>query len=335
MTKSFKLCDGMASSVPDDIKSKIITSIFQFKVRNTHSAISQRRYQFIQDKTKASGKPNLLTKSHPIQKQAHGYHVSFNPEYTNKNFLFFTNFENQNKCYDVQDRGQKTSVNNSKICSINFRVTDKWHQGTLLCGNMMKNHIGRWIFLVEDIWIIGGQNIVQRNLEHKFYLLSKFLEGYVSDREVEICQIIPASFYYIRDLPRLASISETYPINGYIFHPSEIGTRYIFNFHQNNDYSPVQKNHKLAYFQISLVEDSQLPDQYLMHCVHQGRLAFIGFAEVPDKYNRLGLIEILESQESVILPCRFNRDLGEWTIVNLVASSHISNVIEARQILSQ
>ena len=304
MPKTFKLCDGLASSVNEDIKNQIVKILFGFKSNNSNDVISQRKYQFIQDKQNTPGKSCLMTNTHPIQKGILNYLVGHNPEYTNKKFLYFTNMSGENLCFDIQDKGQKTSVQASKICAINFRVSQSWYKGTILCGNTMKDHTGNWMFLVEDIWMTEGENIVNKTLLQKFHILQKMMNSYVSDNEVQICKLVLAKIFPIRDLPRINQVQEPYPYNGYVFYSNTIGTRYIFNFEKKNiPETSVSKDN--VFFQISLVDDCQLPDQYLMHCKNKDKLCFIGYAEVPDKDIRLSLVELLSNQKSVILPCQY------------------------------
>ena len=135
----------------------------------------------------------------------------------------------------------------------------------------------------------------------------------------------------------MSDIVVSYPYNGYVFYPDKIGVRYIFHIHNHdeNDLTSSPTTNIEVFFQISLVEDTQLPDQYLMHCEYQNKLVFIGFAEVPDKDIRLGLVQILSNKPYVILPCKYNKILNEWYITSLESCETVSSVEVARRVLTR
>ena len=341
MPKTFKFCDGNATSVCEEYKALIVKTITSFQ------AFNSRRYQFIQDKGNAPGKTLLNSNLHPLQKKTDNYFVSYNPEYTNKKFIYFCTINGVCHCFDIQDRGNKTNVQQSKICEIKFRVNPSWYKGTLLCGNTMKNKVGKWMFLIEDIWMSDGKTIADRHLFNKFKFLHDMLKSYIPDSSVEVCKMIPIELFPIYDLPRLftSKANTNYPINGFVFYPCKIGVRYLFIINNNE---LIQRNCSLSSstsassasvkstvnLNISKVQNTHLADQYMMHCLNKtNNKVFIGYVEVPNKENRLKLYEMFLNQDDIILPCTYNVDLEEWIITSIDESKTISSVDETRELL--
>lgn len=327
MPKSFIFCNGQAQSVLDENKLVALRKISNLQ------AFSQRRYQFMQDRTSCPGKKLLTSNQHPIQKSASSYFVSYNPERTNKKYLFFLTIDGKEVCYDIQDRGIKTSLQNSKICQINFRVNPSWYKGTLLCGNVMKDKFNKWMFLIEDLWISEGKIIADYHMSMKFQYLETLLNGYVSDPSVEVCRMEAVKLFLVRDLPRLDTevcSLISYPFNGFVFYPCTVGTRYIFVV--NEQKAPIKN--ESAFFLVSKVDDTDLADQFMIQCEHMNKLTFIGYVEVPSKEHRLELVKLLEEKESVILPCTYNHTLQEWTITNTVEGRKVSDVSVARRVIN-
>ena len=71
-----------------------------------------------------------------------------------------------------------------------FRFTNDIFNGTLFCGEFIKNNNDKWVYLINDICYYKGENIITQTFNDRYETMKKiFSKNFKNDDNLSVCKI--------------------------------------------------------------------------------------------------------------------------------------------------
>jgi hypothetical protein len=234
------------------------------------------------------------TKGHIIEYLDSMYDIQiFNKQYTNLNpnmlrnithhqhllsvltngnpyILFLTKIDGINCCLYI-DTKLKNGFTFPKIHCVKYKFNDELFNDTVLSGELVRDCAKNWFFLINNILIYKGKNMMKENVISRFFLINKIiLEEYTHDPSIEVCH------FQIKRLFKYSEISLlleqfipnlSYPAKGLIFHTFNSNYNdymYIFNNRVNyiNNFDDIDI--KISNDRPELISKKENSEQYIL-----------------------------------------------------------------------
>ena len=114
-----------------------------------------------------------LNRELPYLKQ-YKHLVSVNPP--GKKYLFFmNNFANKNNCIFINRYKDKNLNYEHQVLKINMNLDKDLHKGTLFDGQVVKKKDDKWYFVINDLFMYKGNNIMNNNFLDRLEIIKQIL----------------------------------------------------------------------------------------------------------------------------------------------------------------
>lgn len=241
----------------------------------------------------------------------------------NPYLMYMTRINNINTCIMIDKKIQQGYFL-PRMIIVHMMFDDKLFNNTLIDGEMVKDKFKRWTYLINDMYVYGGNYLVDNNLIKRHNALYSLLERqYVPKRcifNVQIKKLFMLN--HIKDAIGEFKESLPYTSRGILFKPMFIKFRDIL---MNFDDSLIIQNKKTKMStdneyietktfdkQVFVIKHTQIPDIYELF---QNNV-MIGNACV----NTLSVSKFLSNmfknssiQDSFKVECVFNTKFNKWT----------------------
>jgi len=204
--------------ISNDIKNNIKTDIKKL----SQLELNTRYYNFLNEKNM-----HILKEG--------DYKVSINT-YGHKYFLFLTKINEKNYPIFINKKRED-------MIYIRFRFEDSLYENTLFDGELIKNTNNEWVYVINDLILYKGDNVLKnKTLSERYNLLKEiFTDYYYRDDIMDVCKIDIKDIFslnYLKDLSDSYIKSVPYKISG-IFIQSEEDYKksfmYIFPENRSRD----------------------------------------------------------------------------------------------------
>ena len=276
-----------------DIKSYIINYLYNC------INISKYKYELI----------NNFNDIQPLKDEIH--HVS--PNFSGKNnFIVFLKI-NKNFYSILVDRTtlkyNKNNLNFDKVkfFPLNVKAKQNIYDGTILDGKLIKTKTNKLIFLITDVFILEGKNMLEDKLENKLINIKIYLEKNIKiDNFCKITFDINKLYKYndIHNIIKENKNHELYNLYGIIFYPKKSGITKIFN-----NIELVSDKDKYAYIQL---KKKDLPDVYDTFILNDDKLNNTGIAYIPTIELSQYCSQVFSYNHSIIFKCKWNNKFDKW-----------------------
>ena len=116
-----------------------------------------------------------LNRELPYLKQ-YKHLVSVNPP--GKKYLFFlNNFANKNNCIFINRYKDKNLNYEHQVLKINMNLDKDLHKGTLFDGQVVKKKDDKWYFVINDLFMYKGNNIMNNNFLDRLEIIKQILNN--------------------------------------------------------------------------------------------------------------------------------------------------------------
>jgi hypothetical protein len=311
-TGNISFCDKFALNIKSkETKKKILNELetkYNIKILNKHfenfneeislSKMSRCPYMFC---LKSNGNPYLM---------------------------FLTRINNINTCVLIDKKIQQGYFL-PRMIIVHTMFDDKLFDNTLFDGEMVKDKLNNWIYLINDMFVYCEKYLIDSNLIKRHNMIYILLENNYKQKQNLFCVQVKKLF----TLPEIESVLNKfkdelpYTSRGLLFKPMFIKFRDIlYNFNdelitQNtrtkmstvNEYIEKETLSKQKF----VIKNTQTPDVYHLYQNN----TFIGNACV----NTLSVSKFLANlfqdttiQDSFTVECVFNTKFNKWTPMTLV-----------------
>ena len=159
-------------------------------------------------------KKNILINKRNIKSiHENEYKITMNT-YGKKYLLFLTNYKNKNISIFINKKSDQMIISQ-------FSFKKDLYNGTLFEGDFIKNDENKWVYLIQDLIMYKGKNILERNLNERIEALNYLKENeYKEDLEQQTCYMEIKKYYtlnYIRELIKEYTKYINYKCNGIFF----------------------------------------------------------------------------------------------------------------------
>jgi len=231
-----------------------------------------------------------------------------------KVFLFLTKMDKMNTCM-YMDRQKR------KIYIVNYRFNDELFTDTIFSGELVTRLDGRNLFVIEDLIVMSGKNIMSnKTIIQRHGLINEILTNmYHEDTNLETHNFAIKRIYLddkLEDLSKYMIESKEHieNIKSIIYVPC-LSNYMHRNYYLKNIQEEEDKDEDKLYdtdktFCFKIV-DSGKPEIYYLYLNNNSNN--IGIARLPNlecsQYiNNL----VLESKDDVYVNCKFDKDFQKW-----------------------
>ena len=211
----------LSNEIKDNIKSNIKNM--------SHLEISSRYYNFLNEKN-----------MHTLKEG--DYKVSVNT-FGHKYFLFLTK---------IDDKRYSIFINKKRedMIYIRFRFEETLYENTLFDGELIKNNKNEWIYVINELILYKGDNVLKTKKASERYNLVKtiFSEQFTRDDIMDVCKIdIKDTFSldYLQDFYDVYIKSVPYKISGiYIQNENDHKKNFVYIFPECRSKDEDKNDHK-------------------------------------------------------------------------------------------
>jgi hypothetical protein len=121
-----------------------------------------------------------------------------------------------------------------KIIPVYIRLDESVYQGTIIDGVLLYNNInGVKNFVVNDIYIFRGQDMINEKMNNKMMNITAYLESMKDDPATNSIYLIVNKLYYLSEIQQLVNLyipksKYSNSIKGVAFYPEISGTKLIY-----------------------------------------------------------------------------------------------------------
>ena len=102
--------------------------------------------------------------------------VSVNPP-GKKYLCYIKNFSNKNQCIFINRYKDKNLNYEHQVLKIDLELDDDLFKGTLFEGQSVKKKDGKWYYVIDDIYLYKGNNIMNNSFTERIKLLNSIFES--------------------------------------------------------------------------------------------------------------------------------------------------------------
>lgn len=102
--------------------------------------------------------------------------ISVNPP-GKKYLCYIKNFSNKNQCIFINRYKDKNLYFEHQVLKVDIPFDSNLFKGTLLDGQAVKKKDGLWYYVIDDIYIYEGQNLMNNSFTERFKILNKIFES--------------------------------------------------------------------------------------------------------------------------------------------------------------
>ena len=102
--------------------------------------------------------------------------ISVNPP-GKKYLCYIKSFSNKNQCIFINRYKDKNLNYEHQVLKIDIELEDSLYKGTLFDGQCVKKKDGKWYYVIDDIYLYEGKNIMNNSFTERFKLLNNIFES--------------------------------------------------------------------------------------------------------------------------------------------------------------
>lgn len=312
-TGNISFCDKLALNIKaEEIKQKLLYELetkYNTKILNKHFEVFRQETSL----------PKLTKCPYMFCLKSNG----------NPYFMFLTRINNINTCIMIDKKIQQGYFL-PRMIIVHTMFSNELFEDTLFDGEMIRDMNGQWVYLINDMYVLKGNYLVDMNIVKRYNTIYSILENdYTQHNDLFYIQVKK-----LFQMPELSNVVNNfknelnYSSRGVIFKPMFIKFKDIlYNF----DDSLIKHNKKKKVGtsnefietknldkQIFSIKNTQTPDVYQLY----QKNVFIGNACV----NSLSVSKFLSNifkdsllHESFEVECVYNCKFNKWTPVRLVS----------------
>lgn len=173
------------------------------------------------------------------------------PNYNGVNsILVFTKVKDNFYSFTIDRRTlhysyRNINISDVKMFSVNIRLDESIYRGTIIDGVLLYNNPNRGskrkIFMINDVYIFRGENLVEDNIKYKMFNLNEYFKCYhKKDDYVNNIELVVNSLYEFKNIELLQynhipASKYKNSIKGLAFFPEKSLTKIIYLYSNGHD----------------------------------------------------------------------------------------------------
>lgn len=289
--------------------------------------------------------------------KAEEHYVS--PNFYGFNYLIlFMKLDGKNKSFLIDRRKLRYSqesidLKTVLILDVNIKCETNLFNGTIMDGKLIKLVNNKYVFILNDCYMLYGKNLKSQKLEKKYETLNKVLSSDMEDKPCYNFDIKINKLYNYKNLDKLIKevIPKTsLPINGIVFYPKYSGKILIYsdNSKKEKRESKTVEKKQITNFKTEKVEGDEsyhivrdlgsylrsrnriskddyvgekMKDLFLKksdipdvyHLLEDENSNNIGIAHIPNMTISHELDKIFETESIKKFSCYYNKQFKKWS----------------------
>lgn len=198
-----------------------------------------------------------------------------------------------------------------KFSPLNIKAKQNIYNGTIFDGKLIKTKENKLVFLITDVFILEGKNLLEDKIENKLINIKIYL-----DNNIKIDDFCKITFdinklYKYKDIRNMINENKCHPkynLYGIIFYPQKSGITKIYN----NIYSDNEEEEKDNKYALIQLKKKDLPDVYDTLILQNNELYSTGIAYIPTIELSKYCSQVFSHNNSLIFKCKYNNKFDKW-----------------------
>ena len=275
------------------------------------------------------------------------------PNFYGFNYLIlFMKLNGKNKSFLIDRRKLKYNqesidLKTVLILDVNIKCECQIYDGTIMDGKLIKLPSNKYVFILNDCYLLYGKNIKSQKLEKKYDILNKVLS---TDMEEKPCYNFDIKINKLYDYTKLDELinkiipSAKLPINGIVFYPKYSGNILIFSENSNklkNKSDKIEitnKRESIPQVQVTNFKTNQVEGDESYHIVRD-LVSYLKSRNIVSKeyYNDEDLKELYLKKSDIpdvyhLLESKESKNIGIAHIPNMTISQELEKIFENESI---
>lgn len=225
------------------------------------------------------------------------------------------------------------NINKVRMIMVRIRLNNSIYNGSILDGTLLRTPDAGQLFIVNDIYALNGQRLVNDFMVNKFINITTFLKhNYVEDNVLNNIKIIVNDLHDVSQTRKL--VKDTIPnlkysknVKGLIFLPETSGTRliYLFQIHKPKNKAITKNSVAIANTETKHVNfrmtKTKIPDVYKLYLLNTSddkKYKKIDIAYLPTlESSKLCKSLYNDGEKHKIVMCEYVNDKQKWLPIRL------------------